>query len=277
MKFKKKPSAKKTNMAIYFTLTWWCCYIGQMHGRPRPESDSCQKLLYFLLMNPQLVVRGWRNMQQLFSSASFFEEVKGDLQAWIHEGEVGLDASDNTAIKAHQKQVAKRKRKLRKLIYDEKMYDMLGSAIMGFISKKAGTFPKALMSQRHFKLVPTWKRANICVRLLSHVLDFHCNHHWYNFKYESYKFMTQVFEAYCSADEEIWSVCHEYVSLPKDVVTRTPPRKKRTRKMFELPTPPKSNDQEAVICLITSSSESDEEDSEQDAATPPPKQRSKST
>ena len=255
--------------------------MGQMHGRPRPEADSCQKVLYFLLMNPELVVKGWRNRQQLYSSGTIFEEVKGDLQAWIHEGAVGLDASDAEARKAHEERVAKRKKMLRKLTYDEKMYDKVGEAIMGFMSKKAGTFPKALVSQRHFQLVPTWKRANICIRLLSHVLDFHCNQHWYNFKYESYKFMTRVFEAYCKADAQIWGLCTEYLSLTKDVASakKTPPRKKRTRNMFELPTPTKSHDEEEVICLLTTSESEEEENPEpaKDAATPPPEHRRKST
>ena len=224
---------------------------------------------------------GRRNRQQLYSSGTIFEEVKGDLQAWIHEGAVGLDASDAEARKAHEERVAKRKKMLRKLTYDEKMYDKVGEAIMGFMSKKAGTFPKALTSQRHFQLVPTWKRANICIRLLSHVLDFHCNQHWYNFKYESYKFMTRVFEAYCKADAQIWGLCTEYLSLPKDVTSakKTPPRKKRTRNMFELPTPTKSHDEEEVICLLTTSESEEEENPEpaKDAATPPPKHRRKST
>ena len=153
------------------------------------------------------------------------------------------------------------------------------AAIIAFIKLKGGTFPRATLSQRHFKLVPTWKRATIATRLLSHVLELHCNHHWYNFKYQSYKFMTQVFEAYCAADERIWSVCEDYAAMPEDVISdnTTPPRKKRTRNSFELSTPEHKVQPESVICVL-SSSEEEAEVSEAPAAaaaatTPPPKKR----
>ena len=276
MKFIKREGGKTQNMVIYFTLSFWCCYVAQMHGRPKPESDSCQKLLYFLLMNPQLVVKGWRNRQQLFSSASVFEIVAGELKTWIYDGDHSLDESDAKAVQEYEKQVVKRKRMLRKMIYNKEMYDVVGAAMIGFINQKAGAFPKATLSQRHFQLVPVWKRANIAIRLFSHVLDFHTNHHWYKFKYESYKFITSVFKAYCAADEQIWGVCKEYVKMPKDVSSgkTTPPRKKRTRNMFEVVTPPK-NQPEEVICVITDS-ESDDEASPEPApaaATPPKKPR----
>ena len=89
--------------------------------------------------------------------------------------------------------------------------------------------------------------------------------------------MTQVFEAYCAADEQIWCVCKDYATMPKDVISKTtPPRKKRTRNMFEIGTPEHQVQPEEVICVITSS-ESDEEVSEDAAAaaTPPPKQRNR--
>lgn len=146
----------------------------------------------------------------------------------------------------------------------------LGAAIIGFIKLKSGAFPKATLSQRHFNLVPTWKRANICIRLLSHILEVHCNHHWYNFTYASYKFIVGVFEAYCVADEKIWGVCNLYDTMPKDVITagkRTPPRKKRTRDMFEVATPDMLKEPEEVVCLITTS-----ESEEEEAAAPAAKQ-----
>ena len=252
--------------------------MAQMHGRPKPESDSCQKLLYFLLTNPQLVVKGWRNRQQLFSSASFFETVGGDLKTWIYGDNHALDEHDGKAVQEHEKQVVKRKKMLRKLTYNREMYDLLGAAVMAFIKLKGGSFPKATLSQRHFKLVPAWKRANICTRLLSHVLEFHCNHHWYSFKYKSYKFITQVFEAYCAADDRIWSVCEDYAAMPKDVSSgkATPPRKKRNRNNFELTTPEHKVETEEVICVITTSESEEEGEGEAAAtATPPPKKRSK--
>ena len=162
-------------------------------------------------------------------------------------------------------------------MYNKEMYDVVGAAMIGFINQKAGAFPKATLSQRHFQLVPVWKRANIAIRLFSHVLDFHTNHHWYKFKYESYKFITSVFKAYCAADEQIWGVCKEYAKMPKDVSSAktTPPRKKRTRNMFEVATPDNCVVSEEVICVITTSESDDEPSQESAAATPPPKQRVK--
>ena len=96
--------------------------------------------------------------------------------------------------------------------------------------------------------------------MLCHLLGIHCNAHWYNFGYASYKFMTTVFEVYCRADPKIWEVCGDYLTMPKDVVSvsshQTPPRKKRTRNTFELATPDNQTPEVDVICLITESEES---------------------
>ena len=101
MKFTK--GARLKNMVIYYTLTLWCCYIAQMHGRPKANADSCQKLLYYLLMNPSMVVACWRKRQQLYSSATFFDVVGADLKAWINGDAV--DENDEEAVRKHEYEV----------------------------------------------------------------------------------------------------------------------------------------------------------------------------
>ena len=82
----------------------------------------------------------------------------------------------------------------------------VGTAIIEFMKRKSLPFPNALLSKRHFRRVPAWKRAMLFIRLIRHVLGTHSNNHWNNFSYENYRSntSTRVFDYYCSTDEQTW-------------------------------------------------------------------------
>lgn len=79
----------------------------------------------------------------------------------------------------------------------------VGTAIITFMKRKPLPFPNALLSKKHFRRVPTWKRAMVFIRLIRSVLGIHSNNHWNNFSYDNFRSSTstRVFGNYCSTDE----------------------------------------------------------------------------
>ena len=150
------------------------------------------------------------------------------------------------------------------------MFNLIGDAIVKFMTEKKQPFPSAMLSQRHFNSVAVWKKAEVYVKLLRSVLNVHANAHWYNYGYVNYKFSKNVFDAYCAKHEEIWKVCKVYQNMPEDFIRSdrkrkdmyNTPTKKRTRTGFELSTPENVTISPKLICLVSDDSSEESEDGE---------------
>ena len=53
-----------------------------------PDSNACQMILKYFLMNRELFIKAYHNRVYAYSSGSKFKEVCGDVAAWVEKHEV---------------------------------------------------------------------------------------------------------------------------------------------------------------------------------------------
>jgi len=56
-------------------------------GKPKAQSNACQLVLKYLLLNPENLAKAWRSRLYYYSSGSVFQQVSGDLITWLEEHE----------------------------------------------------------------------------------------------------------------------------------------------------------------------------------------------
>ena len=109
-------------------------------GRPMLKSNAAQMVLKYLLINRKLVVKAWRQRIYYYSSATTFNSLSPDLEDYIDEHE------SSTRIIAKLEDV-------------DDLYELVGDAIITFMRLRPAFFRDAMLSKKHFWLVPSWKRA----------------------------------------------------------------------------------------------------------------------
>ena len=78
---------EKTELVTRFSLFFWVKYISLMKTQPLPQSAIAQKVLKYILVHPELVVKTWRNRIYYYSSGTTFEAITSDLVIWMSNHE----------------------------------------------------------------------------------------------------------------------------------------------------------------------------------------------
>ena len=119
-------------------------------GRPSLKSNAAQLVLKYVLSYKKLLCSTWRSRIYYYSSATTFSDVCGDVEAFVESHPRG-------------------RKMLRNLNDAGLCREVVGDALVSFIRRKPSFFKDAILSRRHFWLVPAWKRAMTFVFMLRHV------------------------------------------------------------------------------------------------------------
>ena len=149
-----------------------------MVGRPSLQAKSSQKVLHYMMSQQALMVKAWRGRIYSYSSATWLKQCGAALIEWVNE-----------TPHLHQLRV----RCLQKLTDEGELYELVGTTIVEFMSKKNLSFPHAMFSQRHFWEVKGWKRAMIFVFLLRVVFKLKTPKQWKKYNIVDYKFNIRAF------------------------------------------------------------------------------------
>ena len=119
-------------------------------GRPALKCNAAQLVLKYLLSYKAELCNTWRSRIYYYSSATTFADVCVDLKDFIEEQPKG-----------------------EKIVTKLKDVDMcreyVGDALVEFVKAKPAFFKDAMLSKKHFWLVPAWKRAMTFVFMLKYV------------------------------------------------------------------------------------------------------------
>ena len=135
-----------------------------------------------MLSQQDLVVKAWRSRIYSYSSGTWLKMTGAALIDWINE-----------TPHLHKLRV----RCLQKLTDEGDLYELIGTAIIEFMTKKNLPFPHAMWSQRHFWEVQCWKRAMIFVFLLRVVLKLKAPKQWRKYNLVDYKYNIRAFRSPC--------------------------------------------------------------------------------
>jgi len=149
-----------------------------MTGKPSLKAKSSQKVLHYLLSQPNLLVKSWRERIYSYSSATWLKICGEGVIEWINE-----------VPSAYQQRVSQ----LMKLVDVDDLHHRVAEAIFHFIKCKNLPFPHAMYSKRHFWEVPAWKRSMVFVHLLRVVLGFKAPKQWHKYSLKDYKFNIRTF------------------------------------------------------------------------------------
>ena len=230
-----------------------------MTGRPALQAKSSQKVLHYMLSQPELIVKAWRSRIYFYSSGSFLKIAGEALIDWVNET-------------PHLHRL--RADCLQKLTDEDDMYEILGDAIIHFMKMKPLPFPHALLSKRHFWEIKGWKRAMIFVFLLRVVLQLKAPKQWKKYNVKDYKFNIRSFRyvinmrkhtpnpftdclfyrLYLRMDRAIIERSTLYKEMDDDVATPV----KRKRKVVDTASPSTSEPPVQMFCVLTDSDEENE-------------------
>ena len=142
-------------------------------------SNACQLLLKYILLNRSLFIKGYHNRVYSYSSGTKFLEVTAQLQRWF-DGVQDVRAKDPTIPDARV--ILKRLQNIRNL------YAILGDCIIMFMKLKPEPYlTGALLSKRHFWIVPPFKRGMTNVFLTRFMLGYKAQRMWKKFTVEDLK------------------------------------------------------------------------------------------
>ena len=109
-------------------------------GRPLLKSNAAQMVLKYMLLNRNLISKAWRQRIYYYSSATTFSTLSPDLEEFMEDHENAV-------------------RIIAKLEDVDALYELVGDAIISFMQLRPTFFRDALLSKKHFWLIPSWKRA----------------------------------------------------------------------------------------------------------------------
>ena len=239
----------KYDFTTPFTIALWVYYVSKMYGKPTLRCDASTMLLKYLVSQPALVVKAWRNRLYRFSSASFFTTAGFALKEWVQ----GHDIQDATE---REKKKGERTLTLRKVKDVDGLFGLLADAIYQFMMLKSTPFPNAFKSKKNFLTVPVWKRAQIFIHLYRYILDKPANKQWHKYGHENYRTNVVLFRRYVLADKQICAVGKRFKQLPDEDphrvvdVTNTKKRKPDTDSSVGVSSPAKN-----VIVIVSSEDE----------------------
>jgi hypothetical protein len=131
----------------FFTSTFACCTSTSQVGRPMPQSNACQLVLKYLLVNKSTFVKAYHDRTYSYSSGTIFGEVSGPLQLWITKHERLRAAFDDEPIPDKERPPLP-SRCLKRLTNHAGLFEILADSILCFMQLRPQPFGKnALDSQ----------------------------------------------------------------------------------------------------------------------------------
>ena len=119
-------------------------------GRPSLKCNASQLVLKYVLSQKKALCNTWRARIYYYSSATTFADVTDDVKAFMASLPRGHKILRNLANVGICREV-------------------VGDALIAFIRRKPSFFKDAMLSKKHFWLVPKWKRAMTFVFMLRFV------------------------------------------------------------------------------------------------------------
>ena len=81
--FRAQEGEAKTELVTEFIIYFWLKYMSMMKSQPLPHSAIAQKILKYLLIHKDLMVKTWRNRIYYYSSGTTFEKITLELKEWM--------------------------------------------------------------------------------------------------------------------------------------------------------------------------------------------------
>jgi len=101
-------SGVKTELVTKFALHFWVKYLSFMKPQPLPQSAIAQKVLKYILVHPDLLVKTWRNRLYYYSSGSTFQAIATDLVLWMSRHEPPSDEEASESQGVHVEKILKK-------------------------------------------------------------------------------------------------------------------------------------------------------------------------
>ena len=79
----KDDEGVTVNLVDRCIVCTWLYYICHMRGHPMPDSNACQLVLKYLLMNRASFIKAYHDRSYYYSSGTKFEEVSFKLDDWM--------------------------------------------------------------------------------------------------------------------------------------------------------------------------------------------------
>ena len=110
---------------------------------------------------------------------------------------------------------------------DGELHQLVGEAMIKFMTKHISVFPNALLSKADFWLVPTYKRAMVFTFMTRFVYGKDGQKQWKLFSFQDYKLNVRLMKKWIATEREVMEKCDSYKALP-DTADRVK-RKQRGR------------------------------------------------
>ena len=204
----------------------WLSYIGQLKGHPMAESNSCQLILKYMLLNRDALVKAYHDRMYYYSSGTKFIVESVQLFEWIKK----MDRKRDVYAEDHDDMSnapMSAKKALSRLVDVDGLYAILGDAVIDFIREKPQPFGvRALKSKEDFWNVPVFKRALFFVFFARYALNYKSMRNWQKFLQQDYKFNSRCFKRWCDSDDAIMEASPQYQNMPDRIVVPSVPRKR---------------------------------------------------
>ena len=105
-------------------------------GRPMPESNACQLVLKYMLLNQNTFIKAYHDRMYFYSSGTKFGMIVGPLQQWQHKHQRVLEQFDAGEINLDEKP-PNPTLLIKRLAKDyDGMYELLGDTMLNFMKLK---------------------------------------------------------------------------------------------------------------------------------------------
>ena len=198
-----------------------------------PESNACQLVLKYLLMNRNDFVKAYHNRVYPYSSGDKFKLVVRSLDKWIDDKQAARaqwledpPAGENPTENPHIDPL----RALKHVQDVDGLHIILGEVIIAFMKAKPQPYlSHALDSKDNFWNVPRFKRCMTFVYLIRYILGYKSQSQWKKFEESDLKLNTRCFRRWMEKDEEIFEKCPSFKELP-DHAEPVQRKQQKTRK-----------------------------------------------
>ena len=198
-------------------------------GHPAADSNACQLVLKYMLVNKKLFTKAYHDRMYYYSSGTKFNMVTGELSQWMDKQQKAYDRFMEDPPPETTKPFTA-KQCLKRLIDQDGLYGLLGDAIIQFMRLKPTAYGSlALMSKQDFWRVKLMKRAMTFVFMLRYLLGYESQKQWTKFSVDDYKLNTRSFKRWCDKDHLIFAESTKYDALPATYVPPPTAHKRRYR------------------------------------------------
>ena len=221
----KDDNKTSINLVPECMVRVWLDYIVMLKGHPSPESNSCQLVLKYMMINEHEFVKAYHDRMYYFSSGTKFAEVSDPLTKWMKYQDLRRqqhlqDGGETKDAPPSSKNCVKR------LLPEPGLYETLGDTMINFMRVKPQPFGvKATRSQEDFWNVPAYKRCLTFMYLARYILGLKSQKNWKKFKQEDYKFNRRCFKRWEEKEDVIMVESKLYKKMVDRIETATPKKR----------------------------------------------------